>query len=153
MKIVVIDGSGIGCSKLVKRLQAKGHEVIAASPHSGVNTTTGEGLAEALRVAQVVIDFANAPSFEDRAVKEFFQTSGRELMTPEKAAHTRRSMNLTLVGSGPTKKAGISGGLKRWVSGLPRLLVCWLTPRKLLLSCPLSINHALTVVMSTCGRR
>ena len=75
MKIVVIGGSGLIGSKLVNRLRQKGHEVMAASPNSGVNTITGEGLAEALTGAQVVVDVANSPSFEDKAVMEFFQTS------------------------------------------------------------------------------
>jgi uncharacterized protein YbjT (DUF2867 family) len=81
MKIVVIGGSGLIGSKLVKRLRDAGHEGIAASPNSGVNTITGEGLTQALAGAQVVVDVANSPSFEDKAVLEFFETSGRNLMT------------------------------------------------------------------------
>ena len=79
MKIVVIGGSGLIGSKTVERLRKKGHDVVAASPKSGVNTITGEGLADALEGAQVVVDVANAPSFEAKAVLEFFQTSGRNL--------------------------------------------------------------------------
>ena len=75
MKIVVIGGSGLIGTKLVNKLRQHGHEVIAASPASGVNTLTGEGLAEALAGAQVVVDVANSPSFEDKPVLEFFETS------------------------------------------------------------------------------
>ena len=77
MKIVVIGGTGLIGSKTVAILRQGGHEVVAASPNSGVNTITGEGLKEAMAGAQVVIDLANSPSFEDRAVLEFFETSGR----------------------------------------------------------------------------
>ncbi|RWX20134.1 NAD(P)-dependent oxidoreductase, partial [Rhizobium leguminosarum] len=76
MKIVVIGGTGLIGSKTVERLRNKGHEALAASPNSGVDTITGKGLAEALAGAQVVLDLANSPSFEDQAVLEFFQTSG-----------------------------------------------------------------------------
>src|SRR5215468_3686131 len=76
LKIVVIGGSGLIGKKLVKNLREQGHVVMAASPSSGVNTLTGEGLAEALTGAQVVVDVANSPSFEDKAVLEFFETSG-----------------------------------------------------------------------------
>ena len=79
MKIVVIGGTGRIGSKVVAILRQGGHEVIAASPNSGVNTITGEGLKEAMAGTQVVVDLANSPSFEDRAVLEFFQTSGRNL--------------------------------------------------------------------------
>ena len=79
MKIVVIGGTGLIGSKTVAILRKGGHEVVAASPNSGVNTITGEGLKEAVAGAQVVIDLANSPSFEDKAVLEFFQTSGRNL--------------------------------------------------------------------------
>jgi uncharacterized protein YbjT (DUF2867 family) len=78
LKIVVIGGSGLIGKKLVKNLSEQGHEVVAASPSSGVNALTGEGLAEALTGAQVVVDVANSPSFEDKAVLEFFETSGRK---------------------------------------------------------------------------
>ncbi|MGO7203417.1 NAD-dependent epimerase/dehydratase family protein, partial [Rhizobium ruizarguesonis] len=80
MKIVVIGGTGLIGSKTVERLRNKGHEALAASPNSGVDTITGKGLAEALAGAQVVLDLANSPSFEDKAVLEFFQTSGRNLL-------------------------------------------------------------------------
>ena len=79
MKIVVIGGSGLIGSKLVTILRGEGHEVIAASPSTGVNTLTGEGLAEAFSGADVVVDVANSPSFEDAAVLHFFETSGRNI--------------------------------------------------------------------------
>jgi hypothetical protein len=85
MKIVVIGGTGLIGSKTVAILRQGGHEVLAASPNSGVNTITGEGLKEALAGAQVVIDLANSPSFEDKAVLEFFETSGRNLLAAEAA--------------------------------------------------------------------
>ena len=80
MKIVVIGGSGLIGSKLVSKLRERGHEAVAASPSSGVNTLTGEGLAEALQGASVVVDVSNSPSFEDAAVMEFFETSTRNLL-------------------------------------------------------------------------
>ena len=85
-KIVVIGGSGLIGTKLVKNLLRQGHEVVAASPSAGVNTITGEGVAEALAGAQVVVDVANAPSWEDQAVLEFFEKSGRNLLAAEAAA-------------------------------------------------------------------
>ena len=88
MKIVVIGGSGLIGSKLCKNL-ADGHQVVAASPRSGVNTVTGEGLAEALSGAQVVVDVSNAPSWEDAAVMEFFDTSTRNLLAAEAKAGVR----------------------------------------------------------------
>lgn len=99
MKIVVIGGSGLIGSKLVNILRQKGHEVVAASPNSGVNTITGEGLADALKGAQVVVDVANSPSFEDQAVLEFFQTSGRNLLAAEAAAGVKHHVALSVVGS------------------------------------------------------
>ena len=99
MKIVVIGGSGLIGSKLVNRLRENGHEVVAASPKFGVNTITGEGLAEALAGAQVVVDVANAPSFEDKAVLEFFETSGRNLLAAEAAAGVGHHLALSVVGS------------------------------------------------------
>jgi len=86
LKIVVIVGSGLIGTKLVKTLRERGHEVVPASPSSGVNTITGEGLAQALEGAQVVVDVANAPSWEDKAVLDFFETSGRNLLSAEAAA-------------------------------------------------------------------
>jgi|SRR5579859_6898774 len=99
MKIVVIGGTGLIGSKTVAILRQGGHEVIAASPKSGINTITGEGLKEALAGAQVVIDLANSPSFEDRAVLEFFETSGRNLLPAEAAAGVRHHVALSIVGA------------------------------------------------------
>ncbi len=99
MKIVVIGGSGLIGTKLVSRLRQKGYEVVAASPNSGVNTITGEGLADALAGAQVVVDVANSPSFEDRAVLEFFQTSGRNLLAAEAVAGVKHHVALSVVGT------------------------------------------------------
>jgi uncharacterized protein YbjT (DUF2867 family) len=99
MKIVVIGGSGLIGSKLVNRLRHKGHEVLPASPNSGVNTITGEGLAAALAGAQVVVDVANSPSFEDKAVLAFFETSGRNLLAAEAAAGVGHHVALSVVGS------------------------------------------------------
>jgi uncharacterized protein YbjT (DUF2867 family) len=99
MKIVVIGGTGLIGSKLVSLLRKRGQEVLAASPDSGVNTLTGEGLAEALTGAQVVVDLANSPSFEDEAVMNFFVTAGRNLLAAEKAAGVRHHLALSIVGS------------------------------------------------------
>lgn len=106
MKIVVIGGSGLIGSKVVDRLREAGHEVVAASPASGVNTLTGEGLDAALAGAQVVLDVANSPSFEDQAVLEFFQTSGRNLLAAEAKAGVRHHVALSVVG---TDRLGESG--------------------------------------------
>jgi uncharacterized protein YbjT (DUF2867 family) len=99
MKIVVIGGTGLIGSKTVAILRQGGHEVLAASPNSGVNTITGEGLKQAVTGAQVVIDLANSPSFEDKAVLEFFQTSGRNLLAAEAAAGVRHHVALSIVGT------------------------------------------------------
>jgi uncharacterized protein YbjT (DUF2867 family) len=98
MKIVVIGGTGLIGSNTVAILRQRGHEVLAASPKTGVNTITGEGLEAALANAQVVIDLANSPSFEDKAVLEFFQTSGRNLLPAEVAAGVRHHVALSIVG-------------------------------------------------------
>src|SRR5438046_10625458 len=98
-KIVVIGGSGLIGAKLVKNLRQQGHEVLPASPSSGVNTITGEGLAKALAGAQVVVDVANAPSWEDKAVLEFFETSGRNLIAAEMAAGVQHHVALSVVGT------------------------------------------------------
>jgi uncharacterized protein YbjT (DUF2867 family) len=98
MKIVVIGGTGRIGSKVVAILRQGGHEVIAASPNSGVNTITGEGLKEAMAGTQVVVDLANSPSFEDKAVLDFFQTSGRNLHPAEAAAGVRHHVALSIVG-------------------------------------------------------
>jgi uncharacterized protein YbjT (DUF2867 family) len=99
MKIVVIGGSGLIGAKLVKNLRQHGHEVVAASRASGVNTLTGEGLAEALAGAQVVVDVANSPSFEDKAVLEFFETAGRNILAAEAAAGVQHHVALSVVGT------------------------------------------------------
>lgn len=98
MKIVIIGGTGLIGSKTAERLRKNGHEVIAAASSTGVNTITGEGLAEALRDAEVVIDLANSPSFEDNAVLEFFKTSGKNLIAAEKAASVKHHVALSIVG-------------------------------------------------------
>ena len=102
MKIVVIGGTGLIGSKTVAILRQGGHEVLAASPNSGVNTITGEGVKEAVAGAQVVIDLANSPSFEDNAVLEFFETSGRNLLAAEAAAGVRHHVALSIVGTDRT---------------------------------------------------
>lgn len=99
MKIVVIGGSGLIGKKLVANLSKLGHEVVAASPSSGVNTLTGEGLAETLAGAQVVVDVANSPSFEDKAVLAFFETSGRNLLAAEATAGVGHHVALSIVGA------------------------------------------------------
>jgi uncharacterized protein YbjT (DUF2867 family) len=99
MKIVVIGGSGLIGKKVVNSLRQHGHEVVAASPSSGVNTVTGEGLAQALADAQVVVDVANAPSWEDKAVLVFFETSGRNLLSAEAAAGVGHHVALSVVGT------------------------------------------------------
>ncbi|RPD38330.1 SDR family oxidoreductase [Chitinophaga barathri] len=99
MKIVIIGGSGLIGSKVATRLGALGHEVLTASPATGVNTITGEGLAEALKGASVVIDVANSPSFEENAVMEFFTTSGRNLLAAEAVAGVKHHIALSVVGT------------------------------------------------------
>src|SRR5881409_1205647 len=99
MKIVVIGGSGLIGKKVVTNLGQHGHEAVAASPSSGVNTVTGEGLAQALAGAQVVVDVANAPSWEDNAVLAFFETSGRNLLAAEVAAGVGHHVALSVVGT------------------------------------------------------
>src|SRR5213596_722630 len=99
MKIVVIGGTGLIGTKLVNNLRERGQEVVAASPSTGVNAVTGEGLAEALTGAQVVVDVANAPSWEDKAVLEFFEMSGRNLIAAEMAAGVQHHVALSVVGT------------------------------------------------------
>src|ERR1700741_2506647 len=106
MKIVVIGGTGLIGSKAVPMLRQGGHEVVAASPKSGVNSITGEGLKEALAGTQVVIDLANSPSFEDKAVLEFFETSRRNLHAAETAAGVRHHVALSIVGTDRTPDNG-----------------------------------------------
>jgi len=99
MKIVVIGGTGLIGSNVVARLRQAGHEVVAASPNTGVDTITGEGLAAALAGAQVVVDVANSPSFADDAVLDFFRTSGRNLLAAGAAAGVRHHVALSVVGA------------------------------------------------------
>jgi uncharacterized protein YbjT (DUF2867 family) len=106
MKIVVIGGTGLIGSKTVAILRRGGHEVVAASPNNGVNTITGEGLKEALAGAEVVIDLANSPSFEDKAVLAFFETSGRNLLAAEATAGVRHHVALSIVGTDRTPDNG-----------------------------------------------
>jgi len=106
MKIVVIGGTGLIGSKTVTILRQGGHEVVAASPKSGINAITVEGLKEAVAGAQVVIDLANSPSFEDKAVLEFFETSGHNLLAAESAAGVRHHVALSIVGTDRTPDNG-----------------------------------------------
>jgi uncharacterized protein YbjT (DUF2867 family) len=106
MKIVVIGGTGLIGSKAVVMLRQNGHEVVAASPRSGINSITGEGLKEAVAGAQVVIDLANSPSFEDKAVLEFFEASSRNLLAAEAAAGVRHHVALSIVGIDRTPANG-----------------------------------------------
>ena len=106
MKIVVIGGTGLIGSKLVATLGAQGHDVVAASPNSGVNTLTGEGLADALKGASVVIDVSNSPSFEDKAVMEFFTTSTGNLLAAESAAGVAHHVALSVVGTEGLTESG-----------------------------------------------
>ncbi|MBD2868229.1 SDR family oxidoreductase [Paenibacillus arenilitoris] len=106
MKIVVIGGSGLIGTKLVNKLRQHGHEVVAASPSSGVNTITGEGLAEALSGAQIVVDVTNSPSYEDKAVLEFFETSTRNLLAAEADAGVNHHVALSIVGTDRLLESG-----------------------------------------------
>lgn len=106
MKIVVIGGTGLIGSKLVIKLREQGHEAIAASPNSGVNTVTGEGLAEALKGASVVVDVSNSPSWEGAAVLNFFETSTRNLLTSEAAAGVGHHVALSVVGTERLSESG-----------------------------------------------
>lgn len=106
MKIVVIGGTGLIGSKLVGILRAKGHEAIGGSPNTGVNTITREGLAGALSGADVVVDVANSPNFEDAAVLKFFETSGRNLMAAESAAGVRHHLALSVVSADRLPESG-----------------------------------------------
>ena len=99
MKIVVIGGSGLIGAKLVSKLREQGHEVVAASPNTGVNSVTGEGLAEAMKGAVAVVDVSNAPSWEDAAVLQFFETSTGNLLSHEMSAKVRHHVALSVVGS------------------------------------------------------
>jgi uncharacterized protein YbjT (DUF2867 family) len=106
MKIVVIGGSGLIGKKLVKILRERGHEVVPASPATGVDTLTGAGLAEALKGAQVVVDVSNSPSFEDAAVLKFFETSTRNLLSAETKAGVKHHVALSIVGADRNPDSG-----------------------------------------------
>ena len=106
MKIVVIGGTGLIGSKVVEKLKQKGHQAIAAAPNTGVNTITGEGLAEALAGADVVVDVANSPSFEDKAAMDFFQTAGRNITAAEVAAGVKHHVALSVVGTDQMQDSG-----------------------------------------------
>ena len=106
MKIVVIGGTGLIGSKTVAILRQRGHDVVAAAPNTGVNTITGEGLKAAMAGTQVVIYLANSPSFEDKAVLEFFETSGRNVLGAETAAGVRHHVALSIVGTDRTPDNG-----------------------------------------------
>jgi uncharacterized protein YbjT (DUF2867 family) len=106
MKIVVIGGTGLIGSKVVDKLRRKGHDAIAAAPNTGVNTITGEGLDEALAGADVVIDVANSPSFEDQAAMDFFETAGRNLVVAEQAAGVAHHVALSVVGTERLQDSG-----------------------------------------------
>lgn len=106
MKIGVIGGTGLIGSKLVKRLQSSGHQAVAASPNTGVNALTGEGLDAALAGADVVVDVANSPSFEDAAVMDFFQRSGNNLLAAERKAGVRHHVALSVVGTDRLQQSG-----------------------------------------------
>lgn len=110
MKIVVIGGTGLVGSKLATRLRDGGHEVVAASPNTGVNTITGEGLADAMAHTRVVVDAANSPSFEDQAVLDFFETSGRNLLSAEAAASVAHHLALSVVGTDRLQESGYFRG-------------------------------------------
>ena len=106
MKIVVIGGTGLIGSKLVNKLREHGHEAIAAAPNTGVNTLTGEGLAEVLKGASVVVDVSNSPSWEDAAVLNFFETSTRNLLASEAAANVGHHVALSVVGTQRLSESG-----------------------------------------------
>ena len=106
MKIVVIGGTGLIGSKVVSKLREHGHDPVAASPASGVNSVTGEGLAEALEGAQVVVDVSNAPDWDDDAVMHFFQTSSQNLISAEAAAGVRHHVALSVVGTERLQESG-----------------------------------------------
>lgn len=127
MRIVVIGGTGLIGSKTVPILRQRGHDVVAASPQSGVNTITGEGLKEVLTGAQVVIDLANSPSFDDKAVLEFFEASGRNLLPAEALARVRHHVALSIVGTDRTDNGYFRGKVAQEklieASGVPYTIV------------------------------
>ncbi|MGW7242696.1 SDR family oxidoreductase [Streptomyces sp. NPDC054804] len=128
MKVVVIGGTGLIGSKLVSRLGEDGHEAVAAAPSTGVNTLTGEGLAEVLEGASVLVDVSNSPSFEDRAVLDFFRTSTANLLQAEADAGVRHHVALSVVGTDRLQESGYFRAKKAQedlikASGIPYSLV------------------------------
>jgi uncharacterized protein YbjT (DUF2867 family) len=127
MKIVGVGGTGLIGSKVVEKLNQKGHEAIAAAPNTGVNTITGKGLKEAMAGAQVVIDLANSPSFEDKAVLEFFETSERNLLPAETSAGVRHHVALSIVGIDRSDngyfRAKVAQGKLIKASGIPYTII------------------------------
>src|SRR6266581_4774060 len=106
MKIVVIGGTGLIGSKVVKKLRADGHDAVAAAPNTGVDIITGKGLAEALQGAQVVVDVSNAPNWGDAAVMDFFRTSARNILAAETAAGVGHHVALSVVGTERLQDSG-----------------------------------------------
>jgi uncharacterized protein YbjT (DUF2867 family) len=127
MKIVVIGGTGLIGSKTVALLRQRGHELVAASPNTGVNTITGEGLDRAMAGAQVAIDLANSPSFDDKAVLDFFETSGRNLLAAEAAAGIRHHVALSIVATDRTDNGYFRGKVAQeklvTASGIPYTII------------------------------
>src|SRR5689334_6330674 len=127
MKIVVIGGTGLIGSKVVAILRQGGHEVVAGSPKSGINSITGEGVKAAMVGAHVVIDLTNSPSFEDKAVLEFFETSGRNLLPAEAAAGVRHHVALSIVGTDRSDNGYFRGKIAQEKlivgSGLPYTII------------------------------
>jgi uncharacterized protein YbjT (DUF2867 family) len=110
MKIVVIGGTGLIGSKTVERLRKKGHDVLAAAPNTGVNTLTGEGVAEAVKGANVVIDLANSPAFDEKSALDFFRTAGHNLLAAEAAAGVKHHIALSVVGTERLQNSGYFRG-------------------------------------------
>jgi uncharacterized protein YbjT (DUF2867 family) len=110
MKIVVIGGTGLIGSKTVERLRKKGHEVLAAAPNTGVNTLTGEGVAEAVDGAQVVVDLANSPAFDEKSALDFFRTAGHNLLNAEAEAGVKHHIALSVVGTERLQTSGYFRG-------------------------------------------
>jgi uncharacterized protein YbjT (DUF2867 family) len=127
MKIVVIGGTGLIGSRTVAILRKGGHEVVAATPKSGVDTTTGKGVAEAVAGARVVVDLANSPSFEEKAVLKFFETSGRNLLAAERAAGVGHHVALSIVGIDRTDngyfRAKVAQEKRIATSGVPYTII------------------------------
>src|SRR5436190_16451781 len=110
MKIVVIGGTGLIGSKSVERLRRKGHDVLAAAPNTGVNTLTGEGVADAVKGANVVIDLANSPAFDEKSALDFFRTAGHNLLEAEAAAGVKHHIALSVVGTERLQNSGYFRG-------------------------------------------